>query len=48
VCEHLGASPIEGERFAVVFHDEQLKAPPFDTVLKRNIEILHFPSPTKL
>jgi hypothetical protein len=32
----------------MVFNDEPLKAPPFDTVLKRNIEILHFPSPVKL
>jgi hypothetical protein len=36
------------ERVVVVFHDEPLKAPPFDTVLKRNIKILHFHSPAKL
>jgi hypothetical protein len=48
VCGHLVASPAEGERLAVVFHDEPLKAPSFDTVLERNIEILYFPSPTKL
>jgi hypothetical protein len=32
----------------LVFHNEPLKAPSFDTVLERNIEILHFPSPAKL
>jgi hypothetical protein len=48
VCGHLVASPTEGERFAVVCHDEPLKAPSFDTVLRGNIKILHFPSPTKL
>jgi hypothetical protein len=37
-----------GERFAVVFHDEPLKTSSFNTVLERNIEVLHFPSPVKL
>ena len=32
----------------MVFHDEPLKAPSFDIVLERNIEILHFPSLAKL
>jgi hypothetical protein len=47
VCGHLVASLAEGERLAVVFHNEPLKAPSFDTVLERNIEILHFPSSAK-
>jgi hypothetical protein len=42
-----GASPTEGERFAVVFHDEPLKAPSFNIVLKGNIEVLYFPSPSE-
>ena len=48
MCEHLGASPIEGERFAVVLHNEPLKAPPLDAVLKRNVKILCFPPSAKL
>jgi hypothetical protein len=48
VYEHLVASPTEGERVAVVFYDEPLKTPPFDIVLERNIDILHFLSPAKL
>jgi hypothetical protein len=48
VCGHLVASPTEGERLVVVFHDEPLKAPSSNTVLERNIEILHFPSLAKL
>jgi hypothetical protein len=38
----------EGERFAMIFHDEPLKTPSFNAVLEGNIEILHFPSPAKL
>jgi hypothetical protein len=48
VCEHPAASPTEGERFAVVLHNEPLKAPPLDTVLERNVKILCFPPPAKL
>jgi hypothetical protein len=43
-----GCLPDRGERFAVVFHDEPLKTPSFNTVLEGNIEVLHFPSPAKL
>jgi hypothetical protein len=37
-----------GERFAVVLHNEPLKAPPLDTVLERNVKILCFPPSAKL
>jgi hypothetical protein len=32
----------------VVLHNEPLKAPTFDAVLERNVEVLCFPSPAKL
>jgi hypothetical protein len=32
----------------VVLHNEPLKAPPFDAVLERNVEVLYFPPPAKL
>jgi hypothetical protein len=49
VCEHLAASLTEGGgRFAVVLHNEPLKAPPLDVVLERNVKILCFPPPAKL
>jgi hypothetical protein len=48
VCEHLAASLTEGEGLVVVLHNEPLKAPPFDAVLERNVEVLCFPPPVKL
>jgi hypothetical protein len=45
VCEHLAASLTKGERFAMVLHNEPLKAPPLDAVLERNVKILYFPPP---
>jgi hypothetical protein len=48
VCGHQVTSPTEGEKLVVVFHDEPLKAPSFDTVLESNIKILHFLSSVNL
>jgi hypothetical protein len=48
VCEHLAASLAEGERFAVVLHNEPLKAPLLDALLERDVKILCFPPPAKL
>jgi hypothetical protein len=48
VCEHLVASLAEGERFAMIFHDEPLKTPPLNTVLEGDVKILYFPPSAKL
>jgi hypothetical protein len=42
-CVHLAVSPTEGEGLAVVFHNKPLKAPPFNSILERNVEVFCLP-----
>jgi hypothetical protein len=43
-----GCLPDRGQGLAVILHNEPLKAPPIDSILERNVEVLRFPPLTKL